>query len=1277
MTALTIKKNIAKALNSFSTGNLAENAQNLFQTLGYQTDRAIRLVSPTPDSFLSQFARDKPFNAESARLSQWQFVDILFQLTKDEIRGVGGNPSSFDTNQVDNTIIESYLFFAIALSNNSYSRTVLAAITRELNKLFPMPVMVVFQHGQTLSLSIINRRLHKRDEFKDVLEKVTLIKDIDYQNPHRAHQEILFDLSLSQLYKNHKFENFVELHRAWQKTLDSTELNKQFFQEVSDWYFWAREKVRFPDDAPKDEDGLDSQSLIRLITRLIFVWFLKEKRSTAGETVNATSLVPEEFFQEAALKKSIQFDDPNATTYYKAILQNLFFATLNQEMNTPAKSDNRNYLYKTLFKQPQLALELFEGVPFLNGGLFECLDREDADDSKKILLVDGFSDRPDNPLSVPNYLFFSEEETADLSEVYGSKKKKKSKVRGLINIFNRYKFTIAENTPLEEEVALDPELLGRVFENLLAAYNPETKVTARKQTGSFYTPREVVDYMANESLLAYFQTVPPFSRLARGDRELENKLRRLLDYQTPENPFAGDGPTTESLIEAIDNLKVLDPAVGSGAFPMGMLQKLTFVLGKLDPNNDRWKKQQQKRMQEGTPERLAEIEADFAENEMDYPRKLFLIENCIYGVDVQAIAVQIAKLRFFISLIVEQRADDTAPNRGILPLPNLETKFVAANTLAGVETQFSLRSQEVIDKESELKEVRRKHFTLRAPKSKEKYRQRDAELRLEIGRLLKETGLESATADTLARWNPYDQNTAASFFDPEWMFGVKDGFDICIGNPPYVRQEQIKHLKEELKARYDCYTGTADLYVYFYERGLQLLRKGGILVYISSNKYFRAAYGKKLRELLTKQTRLHRTIDFGDAPVFAAIAYPTIAIVEKTPVEESSFRALNWEMGQPVEEFTKVVEAQSFSMPQKALAANGWQFADATALDLLERLRQAGKPLGEYVEGRFYYGIKTGFNEAFVVDRATRDELIAEHPSSAEVLKPFLRGRDVKRWRVDYADLWLLFVPWHFPLHKDPTIEGASKKAEKAFQQQYPAIYNHLLAYKAKLSNRNKAETGVRYEWYALQRCAATYSEEFERSKIVWGNLATKPQFSIAKEGFYLSAPANLVVSDKNEYLLAILNSEITRFYIEQIAATRQGGFIEYKPMYVNPIPIPEAPENEKNFIETLVNYILYLTAELKDTPSSGDKQMLNYFEQIVDALVLELYLPEDLHQHDQEFIEHIYQEDLPEIDSIKDNKLEALREIFQKLFNQKHPIRENLSSLDSVPVVRTIRGLK
>lgn len=206
-------------------------------------------------------------------------------------------------------------------------------------------------------------------------------------------------------------------------------------------------------------------------------------------------------------------------------MQNLFFATLNQEMNTDAKPKNRKfrhqgktrdqhymvhnvYRYCELIKQPDAALALFETMPFLNGGLFECLDRTDKENPKQPSRIDGFRDRADNPLSVPNFLFFCDEQKVDLNPIYGTKNKHYD-MRGLIDIFNSYKFTIAENTPIEEEIALDPEMLGKVCENLLAAYNPETEATARKQTGSFYTPREVVDYMVDESLIVYLVTKMP------------------------------------------------------------------------------------------------------------------------------------------------------------------------------------------------------------------------------------------------------------------------------------------------------------------------------------------------------------------------------------------------------------------------------------------------------------------------------------------------------------------------------------------------------------------------------------------------------------------------------------------------------------------------------------------------------------------------------------------------------------------------------------------------
>ena len=1022
---LALKQSIEEGLKAFAQGDLTACSLALFQQLGYRTDKRLDEEDTSPEGFLGDFDQEALLNREKALVDEWETISLLFQVTKDEI--VGGNQMRIDfgsNNRFEDSIIESYLFLGLELREAQYSRTKLSVITRELNKLFAMPVMVIFRYGELMTLAVIDRRLNKRDESKDVLEKVTLIRDISVVSPHRAHTEILFDLSLEQLYRNHKFSSFEQLHRAWRKTLDSSELNKRFFKELTNWYFWATERVTFPQDAVKDADGKYSPSVIRMITRLIFVWFLKEK-----------GLVPDELFRQQDVEALIHFDTAgeynDQSTYYKAVLQNLFFATLNQEMNTEKKPTNRRfrsksgsrsshygissvYRYEDLFKQPQQASELFDTVPFLNGGLFECLDDTAIKPAKR---VDGFSDRPDNPLSVPNELFFADEHEENLNLAYGTKNKK-YKARGIIDILSSYKFTIAENTPLEEDIALDPELLGKVFENLLASYNEETKSTARKKTGSFYTPREVVDYMVNESLRLYL-----LNKIADGDADeedessLDEQIGGLLDYQEVGHRF--DESQVLKLIAAIDQLKMIDPAVGSGAFPMGILQKLVFLLSKLDPNNERWRDVQfaaAQRIEDPEARDAAEkgIQEAFERNELDYGRKLYLIEKCVYGVDIQPIAVQIAKLRFFISLIVDQRVNDDDDNRGIRPLPNLETKFVAANTLLSIADEsggnLTLKSPEIEQKEEELKDVRRSHFSARTQKTKQKYRDKDKALRQEISELLMGLALPGETATKMSQWDPYDQNTFANFFNSEWMFGVQDGFDVVIGNPPYVRHEGIKDLKPDLKPLYRAYTGTADLYVYFYEQGMNLLREHGILTYISSNKYFRAKYGEKLRKVLAEDSTLHQIIDFGDAPVFTAIAYPTIVIAQKAKPKDQRVMALNWEMGEPIEQFASVVKKESFWMPQQDLNAKGWQLADDDSLKLLKRLRKMGKPLGEYVNGRFYYGIKTGLNEAFVVDRLTRDRLIAEHPSSEEVLKPFLRGRDVKRWKVDYQDLYLIKI---------------------------------------------------------------------------------------------------------------------------------------------------------------------------------------------------------------------------------------------------------------------------
>lgn len=1188
--------------------------------------------------------------------------------------------------------------------------------------------MVVFKYADAdseyLAFANTERSKYKRNQEGEKAGKVTLLRDINIKHPHSGHAKILAYLKIPTAGKD-RVDSFDKLYKYWQKVLDVSLLNKQFYKEVSTWYFHACKQVIFPNDAKGNQE-----SLIRLITRLMFVWFLKEK-----------GLVPDALFDKDNIQSILKSLEPQESNYYKAILQNLFFATLNtegkREFIKRSGSQSHQYMvhnvlrYENYFQQPDLVIEsYFADIPFLNGGLFECLDvPPKKNKTEPEVRIDGFSDNSKNPLSIPNDLFFGDFQDVDLNADFGTSRKK-YQVRGLVEIFKSYKFTITENTPFEEDVALDPELLGQVFENLLAAYNPETQTTARKQTGSFYTPREIVNYMVDESLIAYLKNQidppqPPFpggenslEDSLRKDREslevpliegdsggsLDVKLRHLLSYTDEPHQFTTESEV-ERLIKALDNCKILDPACGSGAFPMGILQKMVHILAKLDPHNERWRNQQREReilpvledLQQAQKisyeqardaavsqlqERLAQIEADFDNNENDYPRKLFLIENCIYGVDIQPIALQIAKLRCFISLIVEQKVDNSQPNRGILPLPNLETKFVAANSLIRFSNRFSdqfsdqmnLRSPAVVAREQELKEVRQKHFTARSKATKDKYRQRDEELRNEIGDLLKATGLEVALTDSLARWNPYNQNTSADFFDPEWMFGIADGFDIVIGNPPYVRQEQIKELKPTLQKQFSCYTGVADLFVYFFERGYQLLNTGGALSYICSNKYFRSGYGEKLRDFLGKNTTIQQLVDFGDTDVFTAIAYPSIILFTKEKAsKDARLKALSWQQTEALNEFPSVFDTQNFLMPQSALKADGWRLENTQVLDLLAKLRNAGKPLGEYVNGKFYYGIKTGFNEAFVIDQATRDKLITEHPSSTEIIKRFLRGRDVKRWCVDYQDLHLIKIE-SSENKTHPWSNQPEKEAEKVFAKTYPAIHKHFGQFRSQLISRS--DQG-KFFW-ELRSCK--YWQEFEQSKIIYPDIAQRSEFTYDIQKSYLGNTLYLLPT-KETWLLGLLNSQIVFWFYSQISPKIQGGFVRFIAQYVSQIPIPTATEAEQKAIENLVGYALYLTAALKDIPSSGDssmdKLMTRYFEQIIDAVVMELYLSKELHEHDTYFMRHLLSENLPNIDTIKGDKIQTLREIFNRLFDKNHPIRVGIFFLDSIPVVRIIRGLK
>ena len=1109
---------------------------------------------------------------------------------------------------------------------------------------------------------------------------------------------------------------------------DVEKVTKDFYREIANWYFWAREQAVFPKDAPTDADGKPSLPLIRLLTRMIFCWFLKGKRNPQ----TGLGLLPDALFEPRQIRDLLKDASPESCSYYTAILQNLFFATLSTEMDKPGCEPSRRFVtendrdgsddhmvpqYWRNDKQLRdpLALEaVLRQIPFLNGGLFECLDEPILDDKgKKIgeIRMDGFSVKSHKQPRLPNSLFFGSPQAVDLSNAYGDSSRRSETVRPLLEILNRYNFTLTENTPFDQEVALDPELLGHVFENLLAAFNPETGMVARKATGSFYTPRVVVDWMVDQALLVYLSDKS--DRSDRSDKS-DTRLKRLLAWDEDGHDFAP--AEVDRLIDAIDRLKALDPACGSGAFPMGMLQKLAHVLKKLDPNNQGWRQRQEaaaEAIESGIAraEALKAIRRAFARDNDDYGRKLYLIENCLYGVDIQPIAVQIAKLRFFISLVCDQAIDPSEENYGILPLPNLETKVVAANTLLGLHRgQLLLGSTDVKRHELDLQKVRHDYFTARSYKRKKELRKEDKRLCNDLSKALESSG-ECTPYDSkrLAGWNPYDTNASASFFDPGWMFGLpapstlESGvFDIVIGNPPYVRQEELKNqkvkgsdgkykpLKDALKGQYECFTGTADLYVYFFERSLQLLRVGGVLSFITSNKYFRAGYGEKLRTYLAYATRPSAVLDFGDAPVFTAVAYPAMFVTRKVknidkgrlpdpssptgflhvsnlPPEDWRSHVMTWTPGPDIREFPDIFERDAFAFAQRDLKPNGWQMESPVSLRLLDRLRKAGTPLGEYVKGRFYYGIKTGLNEAFIVNRATRDRLIAEHPSSAEVLMPFLSSRDVKRWHVDFRDSYLVRI--ESSENKQHPWSGKDlKDAEKIFSTTYPAIHEFFSSKRHALEKRS--DQG-KYFW-ELRSCS--YWDSFLLPKVIYQETALTQNFAWDSQGHYTNK-TTYIIPDVSAFIPAVLNSTVIWWFLGNTCNKLRGGAYNMAAIYVEKVPFPSCSQSQQFLCTRIADALIWLYSRAaKDAKDAPTGLMIAYLEQWLNGLVYELFFPGELRSRKFNLFDETAKLKPPELAKLSDvDKLTALEALHEKAYNTNSSLRGMLFDLKSLDVVRVI----
>ena len=845
----------------------------------------------------------------------------------------------------------------------------------------------------------------------------------------------------------------------------------------------------------------------------------------------------------------------------------------------------------------------------MNGGLFEA----DYDWQNGIV-------------NLPNSLFHNNE---------------KNKVgdigTGILDVFERYNFTIKEDEPLDKEVAVDPEMLGKVFENML-------EVTERKSKGAFYTPREIVHYMCQESLINYLDNrmntysvtdESDFDSLQTGlfagqsgreqklkisgnhviavsREDIEKLIRKGLlalendqqvmtsgletntyKYQLPESVRIH----AKVIDEALADVRVCDPAIGSGAFLVGLLHEIVNA-------------------------RLA-IAQHCGNTQSVYQLKRNSIDKSLYGVDIDASAIDIARLRLWLSLIVEEENYDK-----IDALPNLDYKIIQGDSLIGFQENWQSQASE------EIETLKKEFFQETDHEKKTVLKER---IELEIKKRMDQS------QKTLGWQVDFDFRV---FFSEVWH--EKGGFDVVIGNPPYVQiqnfsGQQIQ--KDWEKQQYKTFAKTGDIYCLFYEKGYRLLREQGVLAFITSNKWMRAAYGEKLRRFFAEKTRPLTLIDFSSFHVFETATVDTNVLLFEKSKRCNRVRAClitpAFTRASPLNVF---VEKNSIVLDE--LSSDSWVISDKCHYDIKKRIEKVGVPLKDW-DIAINYGVKTGFNEAFIIDRKKKDELVTADPKSAEIIKPILRGRDIKRYRVVFADLWLI------------NTHNGYGKVLPIDVKQYPAIKKHLDVFSSKIAIRQ--DKGITS--YNLRNCA--YLQEFEKEKIAWGNLALSCQFALVGPGFYINAPSALI-GGGDRYLLAILNSEIADYYIRSLGVTRNGGYFEYKPMFVEKLPVPKTNTKERKPFQILTAFILCVKNKDKNLQSA-------YFEQIINGLVYELYFPDEIRTAGKDVLPH-----LGELSPINDSmseaeKLAVIQSEFDRLYDPHHPVRNHLETLGSVEVVRII----
>ncbi|GAA7189023.1 class I SAM-dependent DNA methyltransferase [Helicobacter pylori] len=932
------------------------------------------------------------------------------------------------------------------------------------------------------------------------------------------------------------------------------------------------------------------------------------------------------------------FNDFNA-------LNTLFFEVLAKKNSERSQAIKEN---KILGKIPYLNSSLFDETPLeLKGYEIKLLDNKKLEIYKNSVL------KKDNPKQEPLPL-----------------------LKYLFEFLRLYDFTttpkdIKDNTNTRESPLINPSVLGLVFE----------KLNGYKE-GSFYTPSFITSYMCKESITPI--VLDKFNQTYK--IECDN-LKELKNYL--KNSYKED--KRKEYLQLLLTLRVCDPAVGSGHFLVSALNEMVWIAYELGLIASLYacdlKLENDEIIIHYTPTgEIFNYKKPHSENDPHHQiqKELFelkksIIENCLFGVDINPNSCEITKLRLWIELLKYSYYifEDGKNTNALETLPNIDINIKCANSLISrfnlnddlkkipnikkkiqeykdlvaqykdPNPLYPLNKADLINKIQDLKNTF--SLTLKDPKTK-------AELEKAIEKHIKKYNFFALDDKSLLdglnyfipslfgtlKLSPKEEEEAFASYGRiralrkklddalsgreyqnafEWRFEFPEvlddegdflGFDCIIGNPPYIRQEHIKDIKPLLQKQYQgFYNSTADIYTYFFALSYHLLKEKGFSAFITSNKYARAKYGAKLREWLLKKTTLVSYMELNALKVFESAAVDTsiMSFIKQTPPKESRFKYY-----EPTpNDGNDLKSAHSLLMRQNALSTESFIFANTTLLDLRDKMESVGTPLKNWGI-QINYGIKTGANEAFIITTEKRDAILnacktqEERERTEALIKPILRGKDIKRYSYEWAGEWVIFIPWHFPNTGSPK---DMEQNEKDFSIHYPIIYAHLLSHKDELLKRNKDETGKRYEWYCLQRWAASYLQDFEKEKIVYGEIVQEPRFYLDNGecelgGFYAEATSFILTGEHLRYLLGMLHSKLITFAFKTFYAG--GGLGEsgyrYKKAFIERLPIPQI--TEKN--QELADKIIVLVDKILQAKEKDPKANTQGLEKEIDALVYQLY---------------------------------------------------------------------